>query len=241
MSVLIDATAALHMDFSQAFVYPDACFMLSFLDSDDHRGDDVAKLIDMWKDRNVTIGLSTHVYQEVVGVLFKNTILRSLEIQSSLELGKKRMPALTSLDHKGLVNPESARFLYKVGRQVKMIDDRGKFKGSVFDLLKYAKERELEKSLLQPYYSTASQEYTDFITLLTANFNVFTEVLETNGTILDTANSFTHLLQLDSTDAVHYAIAVENDYNYLVTLDGDFSNATYDNIPNLKTNVIKVA
>lgn len=128
--MVIDANQAFDINFSRALVYPDACFILDFLDSTDRRGDAVAAPLDLWTDQGVTFGISTHVFQEVVGVLLRNEVKRSLEIQHSIEIGRRKLKELDDDQIKELI-PESAQFIYKIARQVKMIDGRGRLQGSV--------------------------------------------------------------------------------------------------------------
>jgi hypothetical protein len=68
-------------DFSGASIYLDACFILTFLDLDDNRHPEVARVLDVWSDHpGVILGVSNHTVAEVINRLFQIKILGTLEV-----------------------------------------------------------------------------------------------------------------------------------------------------------------
>lgn len=58
--------------------------------------------------------------------------------------------------------------------------------------------------------------------------------------IQNLALSQMRLFQLEAYDALHYAIATYNGYNYFATLDGDFVHNLYSKNSNA-TKIVKIA
>ncbi|HWL25816.1 MAG TPA: hypothetical protein VNR38_19050 [Ureibacillus sp.] len=72
---IIDSTDATFVDFNQASIAIDACFLLAYLDTDDPRGDKVSLLLDRWSKEKINeLVITNKVAAEIIHNLFKNKI-----------------------------------------------------------------------------------------------------------------------------------------------------------------------
>ncbi|MFC0296452.1 hypothetical protein [Geobacillus jurassicus] len=115
MSFVMTYEDAIDEHFGQASIYIDACFILSYMDSDDRRGDKVCEIPQKWHNEGVAkLGISTHVFGEVVHNLLIQEILLPLEIyhknQSNLRPKSRHNHHLGELE-------ESVSFLYNVWKK----------------------------------------------------------------------------------------------------------------------------
>jgi predicted nucleic acid-binding protein len=236
MSFVLTYEDALHESFQQASIYIDACFILAYMNSDDSRGDKVCQILEKWHGEGITkLGISSHVFGEVVHNLFIQEILLPLEIYHKKQLN----PRLKSHpDYQLGKLEESVSFLYGVWRKVIPRFYKKDFNVNISDLIKSVKTNyPSQRSKLQIFYNNAIDRYNEFLSGIRNDFTI--EFLDTNSDIQDLALSQMRLLQLEAYDALHYAIAMYNGYDYFATLDGDFVHNLYGESPT--TRIVKIA
>ncbi|WP_062109423.1 type II toxin-antitoxin system VapC family toxin [Bacillus niameyensis] len=238
-------------DFSGASIYLDACFILAFLDLDDDRRPEVARVLDVWSDHpGVILGVSNHTIAEVINRLFQMNILGALETyHRNNKLINQTRDGLNKLSFEQrikLLDIDGIRFLYGLAKREEIISFYNKninIHVKVMELIKLAKKDEENRKKLDVFYRAAVDTFEEFIHMMTveAGFEVV-EILDSTGDIsYFAATVFMKQFQLDITDSFHLAIAQENEYNYLATLDGDFLNHFYSREASLSTRIIKVA
>lgn len=240
MSFVMTYEDALSESFQQASIYIDACFILAYMDSDDPRGDKVCEILQKCHDEGVAkLGISSHVFGEVVHNLFIQEILLPLEIyhqkQSNAKLKSHPDYQLGQLE-------ESVSFLYNVWkRQIRNFYNK-KFSINISNLIKSVKaDYPSQRSKLQIFYNNAIERYNEFLSHISKDFHI--EFLSTDLNIQNLALSQMRLFQSEAYDALHYAIAIYNDYNYFATLDGDFVHNLYSESSTATntTKIVKIA
>jgi predicted nucleic acid-binding protein len=236
MSFVMTYEDALSESFQQASIYIDACFILAYMDSDDPRGDKVCEILQKWHGEGVAkLGISSHVFGEVVHNLFIQEILLPLEIYHQ----KQSNPKLKSHPDYQLGRlEESVSFLYSVSkRQIRNFYNKN-FSINISNLIKsIKKDYPSQRSKLQIFYNNAIERYNEFLSHISEDFHI--EFLSTDSNIQNLALSQMRLFQLEAYDALHYAIAIYNDYNYFATLDGDFVHNLYSE-SSTSTNTTKI-
>jgi predicted nucleic acid-binding protein len=238
-------------DFSGASIYLDACFILAFLDLDDNRRPEVARVLDVWSDHpGVILGVSNHTVAEVINRLFQIKILGALEVyhQNNKLINQTRegLNKLSSERKMRLLDLDGARFLYGLAKHEEIIRFYNKnvnVSVNVMDLIKLAKKDEVNGNKLDAFYQAAVDTFEEFVQKMTDDLGFeAVEILDSTADIsYPAAKVFMQQFQLDITDSFHLAIAQENEYNYLATLDGDFVNNFYSRGTSLSTRIIKVA
>jgi predicted nucleic acid-binding protein len=88
------------------------------------------------------------------------------------------------------------------------------------------------------FYNNAIDRYNEFLSGISKDFHI--EFLSTDLNIQNLALSQMRFFQLEAYDALHYAIATYNGYNYFATLDGDFVHNLYSESPTA-TKIVKIA
>jgi len=251
MDFIIGGEQVDQVDFSGASIYLDACFVLAFLDLDDNRRHEVARVLDVWSDHpGVILGVSNHTVAEVINRLFQMKILGALEVyhQNNKLINQTRdgFNKLSSNQKMRLLDLDGARFLYGLAKHEDIIRFYNKninVSVNVMELIKLAKKDEDKRNKLDVFYQAAVDTYEEFVQKMVdeLGFEVV-EILDSTADIsYPAAKIFMQQFQLDIIDSFHLAIAQENEYNYLATLDGDFVNNFYSRGSSLPTKIIKVA
>ncbi|MGY3718060.1 hypothetical protein ACWE42_21325 [Sutcliffiella cohnii] len=248
---ILDGNQIDQEDFSGASIYLDACFVLAFLDLDDNRRPEVARALDVWSDyTGVILGVSNHTVAEVINRLFQIKVLGALEVYhqnnkliNQTSNGFKKL----SPDQKNrLLDLDGAKFLYRLAKRediIRLYNKNINVSVNVMELIKLAKKDEANRHILEIFYRDAINTFELFIQNMTDELWFETvEILDSTADIsYPAAKVFMQQFQLDITDSFHLAIAHENNYNYLATLDGDFVNTFYSRSSTLTTKIIKVA
>jgi predicted nucleic acid-binding protein len=239
------------VDFSRASIYLDACFILAFLDLEDNRRPEVARVLDLWSDHpGVILGVSNHTVAEVINRLFQLKVLGALEVYHQnnklINQTKDGINKLSSEQTIRLLDLDSARFLYGLAKREEILSFYNKSVNvsvNVMELIKFAKKDEDKRIKLDVFYQAAVETFEKFVQKMTDELGFETiEILDSTADIsYPAAKIFMQQFQLDITDSFHLAIAQENEYNYLATLDGDFINNFYSRGTSLSTRIIKIA
>lgn len=236
MSFVLTFEDARHENFEQASIYIDACFILAYMNSDDPRGDKVCEMLQKWQEEGIAqLGISSHVFGEVIHQLFMQEILFPLEIYHN----KQQRPKLKSSSYTQLGSlEEPTAFLYDVWKKEIPSFYNKHFVVNVSRLIKSVKNRyPSQRNKLQIFYNNAIDRYNEFLSALRNNFHV--SFLNTNIDIQQLTLAQMKLLQLEVYDALHYALALYHGYDYFATLDGDFVHDLYSE--NSKTKILKIA
>lgn len=236
MSFVLTFEDARHENFQQASIYIDACFILAYMNSDDPRGDKVCEMLQKWQGEGIAqLGISSHVFGEVIHQLFIQEILFPLEIYHNKQLHRK----LTSHPDVQL-GPleEPTAFLYDIWKKEIPRFYNKNFVVNVSRLIKSVKNRyPSQRNKLQIFYNNAIDRYNEFLNALRNDFHV--SFLTTNSDIQQLTFAHMKLFQLEVYDALHYALAMYHGYDYFATLDGDFVHHLYSE--NSKTKILKIA
>ena len=227
---------AQHENFQQASIYIDACFILAYMNSDDPRGDKVCEMLQKWQGEGIAqLGISSHVFGEVIHQLFIQEILFPLEIYHNMQLHRK-LKSRPDVQLGQLEEPIS--FLYDIWKKEIPRFYKNNIVVNVSRLIKSVKNRyPSQRNKLQIFYNHAIDRYNEFMNALRNDFHV--SFLPTNTDIQQLTFAQMKLLQLEVYDALHYAIAMYNGYDYFATLDGDFAHQLYSE--NSKTKILKIA
>ncbi|NNU83783.1 hypothetical protein ETC05_07930 [Geobacillus sp. BMUD] len=112
MSFVMTYQEVLNENFGQASIYIDACFILSYMDSDDPRGDKVCEILQKWDHEGIhKLGISTHVFGEVLHNLFIQEVLLPLE---TYHRSQSHRPSASHHNHLPRELHESISFLHSV-------------------------------------------------------------------------------------------------------------------------------
>lgn len=238
-------------DFSGASIYLDACFILAYLDLGDKRRREVARVLDVWSDYpGAILGVSNHTVAEVINRLFQMKVLGALEVyhQNNKLINQTRDGCnnLTLEQIMKLLDLDGAKFLYGLAKREEIMGFYNKnvnVSVNVMELIKSAKKDEEKRNKLDVFYRAAIDTFDKFVQKMTDELGFeIVEILDSTADIsYPAAKIFMQQFQLDITDSFHLAIAQENEYNYLATLDGDFVNNFYSRGTSLSTRIIKVA
>jgi predicted nucleic acid-binding protein len=237
----------MHTKFGQASIYVDACFLLTYLDLDDYRGDKVAKIIDRWSEAGIKeISISNHVVGEVIHNLFKNRIREVLSIAYKISKSKKYKhfkydPNEEELEIIG--DRKTADRLMRLVPESKL-EILLKEKELYYNIDQLVKEFKNQYSAnregLHCYYNHAVDTFENIIRDLSA-ININTVTLSSDETTQQVANSYMRLQQLDAHDALHLAVARVHGCHYFATLDGDFIHSYYSKEYMGEMKIIRIA
>ncbi|WP_407272064.1 hypothetical protein [Radiobacillus sp. PE A8.2] len=213
------------IDFRQASIYLDACFILSYLDSDDIRGDKVAEIFSKWEQDGVKcIAISNMVVTEVIHNLFKNHIRNVLTIANSV-IKNPTYP----LSHKDLYeigNIETAKRLHSLvpKKRIEKLVQTGELIYPIEQLMKDFKlQFPQHRDYLKHYYKNSVQIYSTFEEQI--GFRIITPYSD-ETTQHHALNHFKYF-QLGPADAIHLALTTQHEINYFATLDSDFVHTYY--------------
>jgi hypothetical protein len=233
---VIQYEEALDINFRQASICLDACFILAFLDSDDIRGDAVGNIMVKWQNDGINkIGIPYQVQSEVVHNLFKNSVIKALVSARKCQLnqlkgkGVRKYPL--TLEENLLGQQKIANDLLRFAPKLPVIDIVNGKRAiiPISDILKEYKRTFPElRSSLSPFYKTAIDKMLQFVNTLTTDFGFKVDWLDLDQDIMDLAESYMTLFQLEIFDAMHLASSQYNYYNYFATLDRDFVHNLYE-------------
>ncbi len=238
---VIDFNGIKHIDFHQASIYTDACFLLSYLDLSDNRGDKVSAVIDKWsKDEIKEIAISNHVMGEVVHTLFKNHIRDVLTIVHKSRINNEKI----CNDDLSLIGDLwiSNKITDLVPR--KKLDTllvEGELFYNIDTLIKDFKNTyDKKRQGLDFYYNEAVNKYNGMLHDLS---ELGLKIVISNSTedVHHLALSIMRTSQIDSHDAIHLAIARLQQYEYFATLDSDFVHNYYSKELIGKLRILKVS
>ncbi|MGB8955627.1 MAG: hypothetical protein WCC10_09645 [Tumebacillaceae bacterium] len=236
---------AMYMDFSQASVYLDACFILSYFDLSEKEGksETIHALVNQWRDGGVRkVGISNHVFEEVVYNLLKDEVHTVLYLYH-LKVNQSKYGVKLTKDQLDRLGDENvAKQLYGL-IDTRIIDRRIRDKKTsinVRDLMKDAKSTVFPRSALHRFYQNAVTRFSNLLFAWRVYFNIEVENLISETPESDLAQSFMRFYQLDPTDSLHLGIAAVHEYDYFLTLDHDFVHNFYTaELGNLK--VLQIA
>nr|WP_240948481.1 PIN domain-containing protein [Bacillus sp. RO1] len=219
--------------------YIDACFLLTLSQPKDNRHLSVKEFIKDSGENNVTFAISNHVYTEVYNNIFKFIVKRALSTYLKYQQrihkanGKTRFIPTNEMDH--LIDLEAVQFINREARQNLSYYNNNPENIFVPDLMKVAKEKPLRSHLLDCFYQKAKDIYDGLILILQMQ-GVNVLHLSSTSSDFNVAINYQLNYQLDSTDALHLAIAVNNNCAKFITLDGDFNHPSL--VSNLTTIII---
>jgi len=238
-------------DFSGASIYLDACFILAFLDLDDIRRPEVARVLDVWSDHpGAILGVSNHTVSEVINRLFQMKVLGALEVYHQnnklINQTKQGFNKLSAEQKMRLLDLDAAKLLYSLAKREDIMSFYNKNTNvsvNVMELIKLVKKDDDKRNKLDVFYRAAVETFDEFVQNMTEELGFTTvEILDSTADIsYPAAKVFMQQFQLDITDSFHLAIAHENEFNYLATLDGDFVNNFYSRGTPISTRIIKVS
>jgi predicted nucleic acid-binding protein len=239
---IIDSDGVKYLDFNQASIAVDACFLLAYLDADDPRGDKVSVLLDKWSNDKISeLVITNKVAAETIHNLFKNNIRDVLYLIHKMNT-KRYRPNPKELEIIGDLN--TARNLTKYVPRTKLDElvIQGELYYNIGNILKDFKANEVNREGLHTYYNHAVETFQGTIRDLSIdlNINVTTPNLD-NIVIQETALSIMRIQQLDVFDAFHIASSTLNGCNYFATLDSDFIHTYYSNDSIGYLKILKVA
>jgi hypothetical protein len=170
---------ALDIDFGQASICLDACFILAFLDSADQRGDAVGNIMGKWQvDLVDKVGIPNQVYSEVVHNLFKNNIIKALVSARKYQLNTVKGKGIKynlTLEEKTLGEMKISQDLLWFTPQNSVMDiiNRRRTTIPVSGILKEYKRTFIQsRSLLTPFYKSALHTMHKFMDTLTNDFGL---------------------------------------------------------------------
>lgn len=228
-------------NFKQTSINLDACFILSYLDTTDFRGERVDRMLELWKEHSIIkIGISNHVFGEVVHQLFRSYILESITMIYRRDILKRKLDP----DQTGsILNEEVAReFLNMCDKEQLKRLERGHFSGiNVGKLVKEIKNMGEIRKGLDVYYNIALDKYSEFEQLLVSDMDFKIEHITSDNNTRDIANSIMRTSQLEILDSLHIALTVQHNYDFFATMDEDFVHNYYDTGPLGNVRILKIA
>ncbi|WP_167577965.1 PIN domain-containing protein [Ammoniphilus sp. YIM 78166] len=226
----------LERNFRQASIYLDACFILAFLDEEHPRCNDVSNLVMQWYDMGIDkIGLSNHIYSEVVFNLFKNRIIRVLELSHLMATRRKVLSDEEALEIGDISTANYLRGLVSKDKLERIVNKKKPYHIDVMEIIKIVKVSNKHRVNLSIYYDSAINAYESFVRDLQESFNFETDFLNSDFISQIGASRLSTNFLLDIYDALHLAIAEQHGYSYLATLDSDFTYLTGN-----KTVILKI-
>lgn len=207
--------------------YVDACFLLTMTQVNDSRNQAVIDFIQESGENNVTYTISNHVYTEVYNNIFKFIVKRALSTfrryQSIIHKKNGRIDFIPENERDYLVELEAVQYLNKTAAHNFTYYKQNPEGLYIPDLIKEAKSNENKIHLLDCFYNKAKDLY-DGIILIIERQGVNFSHLDSNENDLQNAINYQLSYQLDSSDSLHLAIAINNGCDKFITLDGDFTH-----------------
>lgn len=214
--------------------YLDACFFITFMNLTDSRHSIVKQCVDDWSqlEEKPKIGISNHVFSEVVNGIFNFVVKRALSTYKKYQSLIHNNPnnpitRIPQNEQDYLIDLSAIQFLNKKATQNKELFPeylRNPKSIDVKELIKVAKEDERRRDFLNCFYQRTIQVWKGLLYIFQTKKNLQIMFLDSNKQDQDLAQLFMQGYQLDSTDAIHLAIAFSNGCGKFITLDGDFSH-----------------
>ncbi|MEK4387746.1 hypothetical protein MKZ25_18580 [Solibacillus sp. FSL W7-1464] len=209
--------------------YIDACFLLTLTQPNDKRHQTVIDFIQETGNRNITYAISNHVYTEVYNNIFKFIIKRALstflKYQRKIHAKHGKIDFLTDKEKDFLIELEAVQYLNKVASHNFDYYNRKPENLFIQDLIKVAKLNANKVQLLDCFYNKAKDLYDGIILIIESQGVNFSHLNSSENDLQNAINYQLHY-QLDSSDSLHLAIAINNGCDKFVTLDGDFNHPT---------------
>jgi predicted nucleic acid-binding protein len=236
---VLDYQEILDVNFGQASICVDACFILAFLDSNDARGDAVGNVLVKWQQDGIEkIGIPVQVFMEVVHNLMKNSVLKAVKSaakhQNTIGRGRK---ILLSHEEKALSQMGFSKALLRFTPKeaVQRILQGKSLAHPVSEIIKdFKRTLPDRRTELTPLYQESVKVINGFIETLTNDFEFKVDILGIDIDSKDAAVSYMSLFQLEIFDAMHLASTYFHSYDYFATLDRDFTHNLYTaNLPKI--------
>lgn len=234
MRIVLDFNDIKHINYHQASINLDACFILAYFDFNDYRGDRVAEILNKWsKDKVKNLVISTYVLGEVIHNLFKNLIREDI-----VNLNNKNYSELVgdvkTVDRMLKIVPKDYKNYFKKTDVLNI---------NVDTLMKEFKRLYPSNRVgLDIYYNEAVDKFSEFINYLYNDLNIEVITPPSDTTTKDLALLNMRIQQLSIYDAYHIAITSQYQFDYFATLDGDFEQNYYSkNESQTEVKIIKIA
>lgn len=234
------------LDFSEASIYLDACFIIKVLEDESSLRKKVNSLLAKWSRLNVDIFLSPFTASEVIHALLKRNIYSAIEMEYKKT---NNMPMSNWEKMRYHTYPSSALLYHHVEERVLnqfIRAPRSSFI-DVASLLKRVKNscKDGELESLSFYYTHAVETFDALLKTWEHLGLTNIHILELSRDIYDNALVFIQSLLLETNDAFHFACAeslsTEDKETYFVTLDRDFITSFNNSNQFFSTNVIRIA
>jgi predicted nucleic acid-binding protein len=219
------------VDFSQASVYLDSCFLLAYYDVENERGDKASRMIEWWEQAKIAkVGISNHTFTEVINNIFNARIVLAMAMQRKLNKNLPLAPGddTSKIGDSRLMNRmiqlagESRVDAYLAGEAVRFY---------VPGLIKQIKDERYYRTHLDFHYNVAVNEFRDLLNIFTLK-NIPLQILDSGAIDQHLASSFMRTMRLDAPDAIQFAVATNSGYSHFITMDRDFANSL-DSAPSL--------
>lgn len=234
MRIVLDFNDIKHINYHQASINLDACFVLAYFDFNDDRGDRVAEILNKWsKDQVKNLVISTHVLGEVIHNLFKNLVredIANFYNKNYTEL----VGDVRTVDRMLKITPHNSKeYFIKTGILNINVDTLMKEFKRLFPS---------NRDGLDIYYNKAVDKFSGFINYLYNELNIDVITPSSDTTTKDLALLNMRIQQLSIYDAYHIAITSQYQFDYFATLDGDFEQNYYSkNESQVEVNILKIA
>ena len=252
----IDMNQALQI--KRASIYLDACFLLILSDKSDPRYNNIKNLTQTWGLNNNHVGISNHVYGEVVHNFFFRQIFEVLYLRTKERAGHTLTAnQLSKIGDRGLAD----KLITLAGNRavrayVAYVDDilagrarridsiyqfhRLRISSIIKQLKKDASYVSTYRTHLNFHYEAAADLFDVVIKLLKIGYKLDFSWENSDEDLVSQARNHIAWYQLDAHDAIHFAVARTNGYEFIVTTDSDYSISSYT--PIIKnTKIIHIA
>jgi predicted nucleic acid-binding protein len=205
--------------------YVDACFILGYFPGS--RG--YNKVHDFLEEmEGCELVISNHTFTEVVHVLYRQMISKAIEIfhRCRNRIGERNnLSRLTKEEQFLLRDVSASRVLYHEAEAMGLIQRNQVHVWSrIGELIKSAKQnRPRQRHVLTTFYREAVTQFKSFLADLEEEGYTI-GFADSRKDDKDYAEKLMVEYQLETTDALHLAIACNHDCDYFVTLDGDYEH-----------------
>ena len=252
----IDMNSALQI--MQASIYLDACFLLILSDTSDPRYSNIKNLTQTWGINGNHVGISNHVYGGGKNTIFFRQIFEVLYLRTK-ELAGAALTSnqLSKIGDRGLADKLiTLAGTRGVREYVNYVDDimagrarridsiyqfhRLRISSIIKQLKKDANYISTYRTHLNFHYEAAADLFDVVIKLLKIGYNLDFSWESSDENLVSKARNHISWYQLDAHDAIHFAVARTNGYEFIVTTDSDYLLSSYK--PVIKnTKIIHIA
>ncbi|MDR7237326.1 type II toxin-antitoxin system VapC family toxin [Neobacillus drentensis] len=210
--------------------YVDACFLITLSQPKDNRNATVTQFIEDAGQDNATFAISNHVYTEVYNNIFKFIVKRALSTyrrhQTTIHKANGKTHSIPAAEVAHFIDLQAVQYLNKVASRNFTFYKSNPENLFVPDLFKVAKQDASKIQLLDCFYKNAKDMYDALLYIINSQG---VAIKHLDSTQKDHTDALTLQLdyQLDSTDAHHLAIAINNGCDKFITLDGDFNHPNF--------------